>query len=59
MRCIKQLSEITENVSKRLDFDTELVLEIRATNPEGSDETTQRIISENATSLGAKSSEFK
>lgn len=59
VRCIKQLAEITDNVSKRLGLNTELVLEIRATSPEGFNETTQRIVSENANSLGAETSEFE
>ena len=59
VRCIKQLAEITDNISKRLGLNTELVLEIRATSPEGFNETTQRIVSENANSLGAETSEFE
>ncbi len=59
VRCIKQLGEIADHVSSRLGADVELVLEVRAKSDEGFDESTRRTVSENARSLGAKSSEFE
>ncbi|MDE0578824.1 MAG: DUF499 domain-containing protein [bacterium] len=59
VRCIKELGEIAEHVSAHLGPDIELVLEVRATNPEGFNEATQRTVSENATNLGATASEFE
>ena len=59
-RCIKQLDAIVENVSDKLDAsDVELVLEIRAKNQQGFNESTQRTVSENARNLKAQSSEFE
>ena len=59
VRCIKQLGEIADHVSAPLGPNVELVLEIRATNPTGFPDTTQRTVSENATNLNATSSEFE
>ncbi|MYI19952.1 MAG: ATP-binding protein, partial [Acidimicrobiia bacterium] len=59
VRGIKQLGQILEHVSARLGPEIELSLEIRATNPDGYDDATQRIVSENATNLGGKASEFE
>ena len=59
VRAIKQLGQILENVSARLGPNIELSLEIRANNPDGYDDGTQRIVSENATNLGAQASEFE
>ncbi len=59
VRCIKELGEIAEHISSHLGPNVELVLEVRATNSEGFEDTTQRTVSENATNLGAKSSEFE
>ena len=59
VRCIQQLGEIADHVSSKLGSDVELVLEVRAKNDEGFDESTRRTVSENARSLGAKSSEFE
>ena len=59
VRCIKQLGEIADHVSSHLGPDIELVLEVRATNPDGFKESTQRTVSENATNLGASASEFE
>ena len=59
VRAIKQLGQILEHVSARLGADVELSLEIRATSPDGYDDTTQRVVSENATNLGVKASEFE
>ena len=36
-----------------------MVLEIQAANPEGYDDATQRIVSENAANLGVRFSEFE
>ncbi len=59
VRCIKQLDEIVQHVSNRLgDSKVELVLEVRAINPQGFDKTTRRTVSENAQSLNAQSTEF-
>ena len=59
VRGIKQLGQILEHVSARLGSDLELSLELRANKPDGYDDATQRIVSENATNLGAKASEFE
>ena len=59
VRCIKQLGEIADHVSSKLGPDLELVLEVRATSDEGFGESTRRTVSENARSLGARSSEFE
>ena len=59
VRCIKELGEIAEHISSHLGPNVELVLEVRATNPEGFEDSTQRTVSENATNLGAKASEFE
>ena len=59
VRGIKQLSQILENVSARLGPNTELSLEVRANNPDGYDDATQRIVAENATNLGASAAEFE
>ncbi|MCY3953257.1 MAG: DUF499 domain-containing protein [bacterium] len=59
VRGIKQLGQILEHVSARLGSDLELSLELRANKPDGYDDATQRIVSENANNLGAKASEFE
>ena len=60
VRCIKQLNEIVESVGTKLgDSEVELVLEIRAKNQQGFDESTRRTVSENARNLKAQSSEFE
>ncbi|MCY4135752.1 MAG: DUF499 domain-containing protein [bacterium] len=59
VRCIKELGEIAEHISAHLGPDVELVLEVRATNPDGFNESTQRTVSENASNLGATASEFE
>ena len=59
VRGIKQLGQILEHVSARLGPNVELSLEIRATSSAGYNEATQRIVSENATNLGATASEFE
>ncbi len=59
VRCIKQLGEIAEHVSAHLGPDVELVLEVRAANPDGFSESAQRTVSENAGNLGAAASEFE
>ena len=59
VRGIKQLGQILEHVSARLGPNIELSLELRADNADGYDDATQRIVSENATNLGATASEFE
>lgn len=59
VRCIKELGEIADHISAHLGPDVELVLEVRATNPDGFNESTQRTVSENAANLGANVSEFE
>ena len=59
VRAIKQLGQILESVSARLGPNIELSLEIRANKADGYDDATQRIVSENATNLGASASEFE
>ena len=59
VRAIKQLGQILESVSARLGPNIELSLEIRANKADGYDDDAQRIVSENATNLGASASEFE
>ena len=59
VRGIKQLGEILEHVTARLGPNVELSLEVRATNEEGYDDATQRIVTENASNLGANGPEFE
>ncbi len=59
VRCIKDLGEIAEHISSHLGPDIELVLEVRAANPDGFEDSTQRTVSENAANLGASASEFE
>jgi predicted AAA+ superfamily ATPase len=59
VRGIKQLGEILEHVTARLGPNVELSLEVRATNVEGYDDATQRIVAENASNLGANGAEFE
>jgi predicted AAA+ superfamily ATPase len=59
VRGIKQLGEILEHVTARLGSNVELHLEVRAADPEGFDDATQRIVKENANNLGAKGAEFE
>jgi hypothetical protein len=59
VRGIKQLGEILEHVANRLGDNVELSLEVRSINEAGYDDATRRIVSENATNLGAKSAEFE
>ena len=59
VRGIKQLGEILQHVTARLGSGVELSLEVRAEKADGFDDATQRIVSENATNLGAKGAEFE
>ena len=59
VRGIKQLGEILEHVTARLGPNVELSLEVRAANADGYDDATQRIVTENATNLGANGPEFE
>ncbi|MGB2757223.1 MAG: hypothetical protein WBD02_06125 [Acidimicrobiia bacterium] len=59
VRGIKQLGEILEHVTTRLGPNVELSLEVRATNDEGYDDATQRIVAENASNLCARGPEFE
>jgi len=59
VRGIKQLSDILEHVASRLGPELEISLEVRATNDDGFDDGTRRIISENAKNLGANAAEFE
>ena len=59
VRGIKQLGEILEHVAHRLGPQVELVLEVRASSDEGFDETTQRVVKENASNLGSTAAEFE
>jgi hypothetical protein len=59
VRGIKQLGEILEHVTARLGPNVELSLEVRAAHDEGFDDATQRIVSENASNLGANGAEFE
>ena len=59
VRAIRQLGEILEHVTARLGSEVELSLEIRASNAQGYAEDVQRIVSENASNLGAKGAEFE
>jgi hypothetical protein len=59
VRGIKQLGEILEHVTARLGAGVELHLEVRASNDDGYDDATQRIVKENAANLGANGAEFE
>ena len=59
VRGIKELGEILEHVAARLGPGVELSLEVRSENPAGYDDATRRVVSENATNLGANSAEFE
>jgi len=59
VRGIKELGEVLEHVTARLGPDIDLSLEVRSSNPDGYDDATQRIVSENARNLGAQSQEFE
>ncbi len=59
VRAIRQLGEILEDVTSRLGPDLEIDLEVQATNEDGYDEATRRIVSENARHHGAKGVEFE
>lgn len=59
VRMIKELGDISENVVRHLGPDVELSLEVRATSNDGFDDATQRTVSENATNLGANTTEFE
>ena len=52
-------TEIAEHVTARLGPDVEITLEVRARNEDGFDDATRRTVSENATNLGSRSSEFE
>ena len=56
---IKQLGKILEHVVDHLGPDVEIALEVRAKNAAGFTDVTKRSVSENATNLGAKASEFE
>lgn len=55
----QRLEGILEHVLGRLGPGVELSLEIRARNDAGYDDATQRIVSENASNLGAGAAEFE
>ena len=59
VRGIKQLGEILDHVTGRLGASVELSLEVRATKADGFDDAAQRIVTENASNLGAKAAEFE
>ena len=59
IRSIKQLDEILELVTRHLGENVELTLEINAKKPEGYDDSTRRVVSENSIQLGAKGVEFE
>jgi hypothetical protein len=59
VRGIKQLGQILEHVTGRLGANVELSLEVRATKADGFDDAAQRIVTENASNLGAKAAEFE
>ena len=59
VRGVKQFGEILEHVTRRLGSKVKLTLEVEADNPGGFDDTTRRIVSENATNLGATAAEFE
>jgi len=58
VRAIKQLAEILDNVTDPLKSDVEITIEVRATNNNGFDDKTRRVVSENATNLGSQNQEF-
>ncbi len=48
-----------QHVTARLGAGVELHLEVRASNDDGYDDATQRIVKENAANLGANGAEFE
>ncbi len=59
LRCVEELSKILKHVTSHLGSDAELSLEINASQSEGYDDSTQRVVSENAKQLGANGAEFE
>jgi uncharacterized protein len=59
VRGVKQFGEILEHVTRRLGSRVKLTLEVEADNANGFDETTRRIVGENASNLGATAAEFE
>jgi predicted AAA+ superfamily ATPase len=62
VRAIRQLEDILANVTNHLEGSVvNLTLEVNARTPkdEGYDDRTRRVVSENATQLGAESAEFE
>ena len=62
VRAIRQLEDILTNVANHLDTSTvTFTLEINAQTPKGDgyDDRTRRVVTENATQLGAESAEFE
>jgi len=59
VRGIRQLGEILEHVVARLGPNVELRLDIDSSQSDGYDDTTRRVVSENANNLDARSAEFE
>ncbi len=59
VRGVKQFGEILEHVTRRLGPKVKITLEVEADNPAGFDDTTRRIVGENASNLGATAAEFE
>ena len=59
VRGIKQLNKIMTEVTNHLGEGVKLTLEVEAEHPEGFDEKTCRVVSENSSNLGANGAEFE
>ena len=59
LRGAAQVADILEHIAAHLGDDVELSLELRAKADPGYTDATRRTVSENATNLGAKASEFE
>jgi hypothetical protein len=59
VRGIKQLGQILEHIADRLGSELEISLEITSKSEEGFDDSTRRIVTENANNLNAKAAEFE
>ena len=59
VRGIHQLQKIMSEITNHLGEDVKLTLEIEADSTDGFDERVKRVVSENATNLGATEAEFE
>jgi len=59
LRGAAELADILEHVAARLGENVTLSLELRAESSDGYDDAAQRVVSENASNLGARAAEFE